>query len=52
MQIANIFLLMESVIIDRPRETGTGVSKDLSGIQRNGGKGGWLSPTEYQGSII
>ena len=40
MQIANILLLMESVIIDRPRGTGTGVSKDLSGIQRNGGKGG------------
>ena len=43
MQIGNIFLLMESVSIDRPRGTGTGVSKDLSGIQRNGGKGGGVS---------
>ena len=40
MQIANIFLLMESVSIDRPRGNGTGVSKDLRGIQRNGGEGG------------
>ena len=40
MQIANIFLLMESVSIDRPRGNGTGMSKDLRGIQRNGGEGG------------
>ena len=40
MQIANIFLLMELVSIARPRGTETGVSKDLRGIQRNGGEGG------------
>ena len=51
MQIANIFLLMESVIIDRPRGTGTGMSKDLSGIQRNGGKGGSCRQQSIKGVL-
>ena len=41
MQIANIFLLMESVSIDRPRGTGTG---GVEGFKRNSkerrGRGG------------